>query len=389
MLCRAGVPSTLPSLSIVQRQACVSSSHPGTCFAATMARGSCSCGGTYLGHGHCTNGIDGVSGRHKGPGWRRSGHQPSQHSQPVAREWQKPAQPPASDWPMQAQPPASGDPMPEARPEVSLIEEAAYADPEMRIAYASAQKVSVQKGLSAGKLVRTLDISLTQQERERIKACGATVLPGGCFARVLQPMEEAAGWIYVVLLWCFTLAHASSIGRKIWISPHHICLHDGPRTIRVGTFKATNGMPPLWSCVNEHRRDTFDGDILDCRFERTAYDEEPKSRCCDGHCACVLKDLAGRGGVPDFYMSLFRGLAHTNGQALLKIACNHATHRSVVMARLLEMLTGAEVEWFKPPRSWQCSERLAADELLDIVQDALLAQHRGASLSPQMGSRDV
>ncbi len=266
----------------------------------------------------------------------------------------------------------------EPRPVVSLIEEATaagYANPETQRAYQSAQRASLQKGLLTGKLVRTLDISLTQQVREQVKACGATVLPSGCFARILQPMEEAAGWIYVVLLWCFALAYAGSVGRNIWISPHHICLHDGPQTIRVGTFKFTNGRLPMWSFVKKYRRGTFDGDILDCRFRRTAYDEE-RGGSCDGHCACVLKDIAGRGGVPDFYKSLFHGLAHTHGQAELKVACNHATHRSVVMARVVQMLTGAEVVWFKHPRRRQCSVRLAADELLDIVQDALLAQHQ-------------
>ena len=254
---------------------------------------------------------------------------------------------------------------------------ATYANPEMQRAYVSAQGVSVQKGLLPGKLVRTLDISLTQQERQRFKACGATVLPSGCFARILQPMEEAAGWIYVLLLWCFTLADAGSIGRKVWVSPHHICLHDGPQTIRVGNFKFTNEMPPRWSSMKKHRRGIFDGEILDCRFERTAYDEE-RNENCDGHCACVLKELAGPGGIPDFYTALFKGLQQTTGQAELKLACNHATHRSVVMARVLALLTGAAVEWLKPPRRWQCSVGLTADELLEIVRDALLAQHRGA-----------
>ena len=36
-----------------------------------MAPGRCSCGGWYQGNGVCSNGVDGVNGVHKGPGWAR------------------------------------------------------------------------------------------------------------------------------------------------------------------------------------------------------------------------------------------------------------------------------------------------------------------------------
>ena len=36
---------------------------------AAMAPGRCLCGGWYQGNGHCSNGVDRIDGRHKGPGW--------------------------------------------------------------------------------------------------------------------------------------------------------------------------------------------------------------------------------------------------------------------------------------------------------------------------------
>lgn len=36
-----------------------------------MAPGRCTCGGWYQGNGICNNGVDGVDGVHKGPGWAR------------------------------------------------------------------------------------------------------------------------------------------------------------------------------------------------------------------------------------------------------------------------------------------------------------------------------
>jgi hypothetical protein len=256
------------------------------------------------------------------------------------------------------------------------IEKGAYTNPAVQRAYESSRRVSIQKGLVQGKLVRSLHISLNETERQRINASGAIALPSGCFALILQPMEEAAGWIYVLLLWSFSDVATCPIGRKVWVSPHHICLHDGPQRIRVGNFKPT-GRQPAWPCVRTHRRDIFDGDVLDCRFERTTYESEANDAC-DGHCSCVLKSIAGPGGVTEFYSALFHGLAHTTGQHLLRVACNHGTHRSVVMARVLQMLTGAEVHWLKPPRRRQCSAGLTADEFLHMVQGALLAPHRGA-----------
>ena len=41
-----------------------------------MAPGRCLCGGWYKGGGHCSNGVDRIDGRHKGPGWvRRHRHE--------------------------------------------------------------------------------------------------------------------------------------------------------------------------------------------------------------------------------------------------------------------------------------------------------------------------
>ena len=171
------------------------------------------------------------------------------------------------------------------------------------------------------------------------------------------------GWAKVVLV--HPRAHAQ-YRHSIWLHPACLQLVKGPLTVEVKRELPTGRLPADYWPTRQQKRGTWDGDALDCRWDRRLwehndYKREGHSNQHTGECAFVtLQILTDCDRLADI-------LKAAQWPWVLTCFCHHGKHRSLAAAKILQVLTGSRVER-EYCRGW-CSgcRQLNADMLVECL----------------------
>jgi len=232
---------------------------------------------------------------------------------------------------------------------------------------------------TAGRLYRVRsevnrDAPYYQMTMSLFEQYNITVLPVGTLV-VAHYVPPDQGWPKVV-----PVSQASAKYRtEVWVHPDSLECVIGPAQVHVKRCKRANTLPVSYVPMDiYHRHGTFDGDALDCRWDRGLRDTHDFANAwsgnrCTGHCPHVALEVMNN---DNRLSDILQGACWARD--CLVVFCDRGKHRSMSAAELIKIFTGANIIADYPPHWCSRCPPLTAR----LVVDALLT-------GPASGGRSV
>ena len=201
----------------------------------------------------------------------------------------------------------------------------------------------------------------------RVHQCAkVTDIPVGQVVFGLPLISSDVGWRAVIVTMCIgEVEHA----RLTWVHPD--CLQPlGPawrrEAISVDLTEGRGGIRPSIHIEDFEAgvKDVGNDLVLDARWSMRF---ARSTRDCTGHCFCMCHSVMT---APTVFASILRFAASLRVRSTGRVCCEHAKHRSVAVANILNLLFEINVDYSlgTKDRTWACCGERAADNVTGMLQ---------------------